>query len=262
VLIALNLMVMIATGNRTGVLTLVAMFPIFLFVFRRRLGPKRITTFALGGILALFIAGAVAVTFTDFDRMFSRMEKVTETQEGIPSTRAKTWTAAIAKIKMRPWFGYGPYYPSVTELVKSGALNVEFEDLGTIVTAYDPYPHSLYLYLLRTVGIVGLIPVVGFFLWTWWSIYVVSRERALDEYSSALLRVGFLLIPAFLIAQITLEFNRDDTMDYAQFIFALMGLVVGVGDRKPVSRRETAADEEPVIARPVNGVHAESRCAS
>jgi O-antigen ligase len=146
--------------------------------------------------------------------------------------------------------------------VKSGALNVEFEDLGTIVTAYDPYPHSLYLYLLRTVGIVGLIPVVGFFLWTWRSIYVLSRDRELDEYSSALLRVGFLLIPAFLIAQITLEFNRDDTMDYAQFIFALMGLVVGVGDRKPESYRETVADEEPVIARPANGVHAELRCAS
>jgi hypothetical protein len=43
--------------------------------------------------------------------------------------------------------------------------------------------------------------------------------------------MGYLLIPAFLVAQITLEFNRDDTMDYAQFIFALMGLMVGLSDR-------------------------------
>ena len=40
-----------------------------------------------------------------------------------------------------------------------------------------------------------------------------------------------LLIPAFLIAQVTLEFNRPTTMDYAQFIFALVGLLVGVADR-------------------------------
>jgi O-antigen ligase len=253
---------MIATGNRTGILTLVAMFPVFLFVFRRELGPKRITTFALGGVLALVVAGAVAVTFTDFDRMFSRLERVTETQEGIPSTRAKTWPAAIAKIKLRPWFGYGPYYPSGVELAKSGVLNVEFEDLGTIITAYDPYPHSLYLYLLRTVGIVGLIPVVGFFLWTWRSIYVLNREQDEDEYAAAFLRVGFLLIPAFLIAQITLEFNRDDTMDYAQFIFALMGLLVGVGDRNGSRQGQQTGAESVAGLRLTESAHAEFRCAS
>jgi O-antigen ligase len=163
ILVAANMMCMVATGNRTGILTLVAIFPAFLFVFRRELGPKRITTFSLGGIAAFVLAAAIAINFTDFDVMFTRMERVTETKEGMPSTRSQTWPAAIAKIKERPWFGYGPYYPSAEALAKSGALNVEFEDLSTIVTAYDPYPHSLYLYLLRTVGIVGLVPVVGFF---------------------------------------------------------------------------------------------------
>lgn len=243
-LVAGNLVWMIATGNRTGLLTLVAMFPAFLFIFRKELGPKRITTFALSGIVVLFVAGTVAVTFTDFDQMFVRLEKVTETREGLPSTRSQTWPAAIAKIKLRPWFGYGPYYPNVVALAKRGTVNVQFEDLGTIVTAYDPYPHSLYLYLLRTVGIVGLLPVVGFFLWTWRSIHVASRGGSLDPYSLALLRVGFLLIPAFLVAQITLEFNRDDTMDYAQFIFALMGFLIGVGDR------DAAADGAKGVSSP------------
>ena len=37
----------------------------------------------------------------------------------------------------------------------------------------------------------------------------IGRRRAgIDSYSSAILRVGLLLIPTFLIAQITLEFNR------------------------------------------------------
>jgi hypothetical protein len=262
-LVAANLMCMVATGNRTGMLTLIAMFPAFLYVFRRELGPKRITTFALGGIAAFVVAAAVAINFTDFDTMFTRMERVTETREGLPSTRSQTWPAAIAKIKERPWFGYGPYYPSAEALVKSGVLNVEFEDLGTIVTAYDPYPHSLYLFLLRTVGIVGLVPVVGFFLWTLAIIYAASRERRLDAYSSVILRLGFLLIPAFLVAQITLEFNRDDTMDYAQFILALMGVLVGMGDREEGRMAEAtdAAGPAEGDSRAVTR-HAELRCAS
>jgi len=263
-LVAANMMCMVATGNRTGLLTLVAIFPAFLFIFRKELGPKRITTFALGGIAAFVLAAAIAITFTDFDTMFTRMERVTETREGLPSTRSQTWPAAIAKIKERPWFGYGPYYPSAEALAKSGALNIEFEDLSTIVTAYDPYPHSLYLYLLRTVGIVGLVPVVGFFLWTWRVIYVASRERKLDAQTAAMVRMGHLLIPAFLVAQITLEFNRDDTMDYAQFVFALMGLMVGLSDRdeagepgRPDGAQSRSTSSDRMIPRSV-----EIRCAS
>jgi O-antigen ligase len=236
-LIGLNLLGLVVTGNRAGFLVLLAMFPFFLYVFRSELGPKRITTYMLGGIVALTLASAIAIYFTDFDTMFTRLERVTETTNGVPSTRSVTWPAAIAKIRMHPWFGYGPYYPKVQELEKSGLPRVEFEDLNTLVTAYDPYPHSLYLYLLRTVGIVGALPVVAFFILTWKLIWSATRREIPDRYRSAVVRMGLLLIPAFLIAQITLEFNREETMDYTQFIFALMGLLVGTADR---GHQETA----------------------
>jgi len=154
-LIGLNLLGLVVTGNRAGFLVLMAMFPVFLYVFRSELGPKRVTTYMVGGVFALTLASAIAIYFTDFDRMFSRLEQVTETQGGVPTTRAVTWPAAVAKIRLHPWFGYGPYYPKAEALAESGVPRFEFEDLSTLVTAYDPYPHSLYLYLLRTVGIVG-----------------------------------------------------------------------------------------------------------
>jgi hypothetical protein len=81
------------------------------------------------------------------------------------------------------------------------------------------------------VGVFGLLAVVGFFLRTWFVLYRASRRESIVGYQSAFLRLGLFLIPAFLISQITLEFHRPDTMDYAQFIFALMGLLVGFGDR-------------------------------
>ena len=41
----------------------------------------------------------------DFDRLFARMETVTEIEGGVPKTRAEGWPVAIEKIKRRPWFG-------------------------------------------------------------------------------------------------------------------------------------------------------------
>jgi O-antigen ligase len=171
------------------------------------------------------------VTFTDFNQMFSRMETVTETEGGVPSTRVEGWPVAIEKIKRDPWFGEGPYFWTAQDAEAAGQQQAEFEEGGALDTAYDNYPHSLYLYLLRTVGIFGLLAVVGFFVRTWFVLYRASRRESIVGYQSAFLRLGLFLIPTFLISQITLEFHRPDTMDYAQFIFALMGLLVGMSDR-------------------------------
>jgi O-antigen ligase len=92
----------------------------------------------------------------------------------------------------------------------------------------------LYLYLLRTVGIFGLLAVVGFFVRAWFILYRAAGRALVEPYQSAMVRMGLFVIPAFMIAQITLEFHRPATMDYAQFIFALMGLLVGVSDRNVV----------------------------
>jgi O-antigen ligase len=86
--------------------------------------------------------------------------------------------------------------------------------------------------MLRTVGIVGLVPFVWFFVQAWRILYAKFKRGPVEEYSSALLRLGMILIIAFLMAQVTLEFNRPATIDYAQFIFALVGLLVGIADRR------------------------------
>ena len=173
----------------------------------------------------------------DFNRMFERMETVTETEDGIPATRQGGWPVAIEKIRERPWFGEGPHFwtREDAEDVRQGPY--EFEEGGEIVTAYDNYPHSLYLYLLRTVGVFGFVAVIGFFIRAWHILLGAVRMEP-TGYRSALVRLGLFLIPAFLISQLTLEFHRPNTMDYAQFIFALVGLLVGVSDR---SRQAVAA---------------------
>jgi len=243
VLTVFNLMGLVATGNRTGFLILVAMFPAFLFVFRSVLGARAIARYVIGGAAALVLASTVAIAFTDFGRMFERLAFVTETEEGVPTTRSETWPVAIEKIKRAPWFGEGPHFLTAEDVEVSGQrqLQVEFEETGGVTSAVDPYPHSLYLYLLRTVGVVGLTAVVWFFLRVWAILRRRLRTSAMTEYQAAIVRLGLLLVPAFLIAQITLEFNRPSTIDYTQFIFSLMGLLVGTSDRSiPEPHRERA----------------------
>ncbi len=230
-LIGLNLLGLVATGNRTGFLIILAMFPIFLLVFRRELGPRRIGLYVLGGAATVVIASAIVIAFTDFGAMFERLGRVTQTEAGVPTTRAETWPIAIEKIRERPWFGEGPHFLTAEEAEASNQIRIEFEELGELATVYDPYPHSLYLYLLRTVGIFGMLAVVWFFVQAWRILKSGIRRQSEAAYPAALVRLGLVLIPAFLIAQITLEFSRPDTMDYAQFVFALVGLLVGASDR-------------------------------
>jgi O-antigen ligase len=237
VVTAFNLLGLVATGNRAGFITLLGMAPLLLFAYRRELGARRVFQYAIGGATAFAVAAAVAVTFTDFNRMFDRMETVTEIEGGIPKTRQEGWPVAIEKIKKDPWFGRGPHFPTVDDTEGTDQIQTEFEDLGDIDTVYDHYPHSLYLFLLRTVGVFGLVAVVGFFVRAWFILVRTPRAGPNDEYGSAITRLGLFLIPAFLISQITLEFHRPSTMDYAQFIFALVGLLVGMSDRVRQSAR-------------------------
>lgn len=207
----------------------------------------KVFKYSVAGAAALVLSATMAVAFTDFNIMFQRMERVTEMEGGIPATRQEGWPVAFAKIKEKPWFGEGPYFWTREDAEDIDQSPYEFDEEGGLVSAYDHFPHSLYLYLLRTVGIVGLLTVVGFFLRAWTILYGALRYES-TGYRAAIVRMGLFLIPAFLISQITLEFHRPNTMDYAQFVFALVGLLVGMSDR---CRREALAvnrSEAPLAA--------------
>lgn len=234
-----NVAGIVATGNRASFLVLLASFPVLLFTFRSELGPKRFFQFMSGGIAAVLVASALMAAFTGFGNMFTRLTKVTETEDGLPMTRAGTWSFAFEKIQRNPWFGEGPHFFRAEDAEIMGVMPSRFEDLGDVVRAFDPYPHSLYLFLLRTVGIVGLIAVLWFFAQVMIELRKALKRRDIAEHPRALVKAGIVVVGAFLVTQITLEFNRTGTLDYAQFILALMGLFIGVADRSTSGKRRT-----------------------
>ena len=123
----------------------------------------------------------------------------------------------------------------------------EFDDLSDVQTAFDPYPHSLSLFLLRTVGIVGLAATLWFFARVVLELRSSLKRRDLNDYSRTIIKVGVILVGSFLVTQITLEYNRTATMDYAQFVLALMGLLVGIADR-PGASPSNKAQAQPFRA--------------
>jgi O-antigen ligase len=234
-----NVAGIVASGNRASFIVLMAGLPALLFYFRRELGPKRFFQYLVGGIAVVILASATIAVYSGFGNMFRRLAVVTETEEGLPTTRAGTWSMAFEKIERHPWLGEGPHYMSPEDAEMMGLSRAQYESLSEVQTAFDPYPHSLYLYLLRTVGIVGLAAMLYFFAQVLLELRRAVRRENISDYPRSMIKAGIVMIGAFLITQITLEFNRTSTMDYAQFILAFAGLMVGVADRSQVTSKVT-----------------------
>lgn len=239
-LILANVAGIVATGNRASFLVLLAAFPVLLFGFRTELGRRRFFQYMVGGFAAILIASALMAALTGFGNMFNRLARVTETEDGLPQTRAVTWSFALDKIRRDPWFGEGPHFFRAEDAEIMGVMPSRFEELGDVVRAFDPYPHSLYLFLLRTVGVLGLLTMLWFFAQVIFELRRSLRRQQIADRSRGLVKAGIIVVGAFLVTQITLEFNRTGTLDYAQFILALMGLFIGISDRDSRTAGDTA----------------------
>lgn len=216
IVLALNLATLSLTGNRSGLILAVFGALCYFGLVARDLLPQ----IRIAGVAAILVMASGLVSFisvsSSFNTIADRMEKLTETSDGLPETRARVWTEAWEKIKNRPWTGDGPYL----------LYQEQAEQLGLLRTRYDNFPHSLYLYLLRTVGVIGLIAFIYFFA----SIFLV-KAKSLDslgpcEFSRS--RFLKLLTVVFLINQVFLEFMRISFMDLVQFVFLIFGIYTGV----------------------------------
>lgn len=222
VIAVLNVAMIIATANRGSFIVLLAGIVGFLYLFRARLGFARIVQISTVATVALVLAGTVVVTYTSFGQMFNRLTKTAETEEGLPATRAVTWPIAWENIKAKPLLGHGP------RLIQQHEMRFRKLPDEQLVTRY---PHNLYLYLLVTVGVVGLVSMMFFLLTLIWRIYRgAHRGRFESEYERGLVIVGFLVAIAFLVDELKIEFLRSATVDYAHFMFAVFGIFLGFAD--------------------------------
>lgn len=227
-----NIAMIIATANRGSFLVLMAGLAWFLWAFRAQLGFGRIVQVVTASVIVIFGAASVVAAYTDFGQMFDRLEKTTETEGGIPTTRAALWPVAWENIKEKPLLGHGPRVVQQKEL---RYRNVPDEQLVA------PFPHNLYLHLLVTVGVVGTLCMLYLLIGIILRVYKgAQRGQFVNEYERGWVVVGVIVLVCFLVDELKIEFLRYTTVDYAHFVFMLFGVFLGRADGALARARSSA----------------------
>ena len=153
-----------------------------------------------------------------------RLEETQFDQSGILDTRSAVWPRAWAAFEEKPLLGHCPNIEQ-ERAFRCGSVHPDHLVLN--------YPHNLHLHLhlLVTVGVVGTLAFLVFFI-TALSRVLRARKtgKFAGEYERGLMLVGLIVLVGFLVDQLKIEFLRSGTVDYAHSVFALFGALVGWAD--------------------------------
>jgi O-antigen ligase len=223
-LIIVNLFLLLTTANRGGFLIFLTSSALFLWMFRKEVGLRRIVGIVTGGALAITASAIIAINYTEFGGLFERLGD-TQFDEGIPDTRQAVWPFVWNEVKRKPFLGHGP------------RLRFPGGDTGTRYEGHQfvRYPHNLYLFMLFTIGIVGLLGFVAMLatpLIRCWKIAVRPHD---DPYLHGLAKTGVVLMLIIFADQMKVSFMRLALVDYWHFLFALFGLLLAACDRAQLS---------------------------
>jgi len=215
-----NILLLLATANRTGFLLLVVGGVAYILMFRKELGPRRVIGLLSGGTIVLVLVSLVVVNYTPFGGIFDRLAGTTF-EEGVPDTRQAVWPFVWKEIKRKPILGHGP------------RLRFDGGDKGARYKGhrYVRYPHNLYLFLTFTIGAIGLLAFMSFLATPLIRCWKTSLKSYEDPYIQGLVKAGVLILLIFFADQMKISFMRLSVVDYWHFIFALLGMFVGICDR-------------------------------
>lgn len=217
VLALLNLGFLVATGSRGEFLLLIGGMAVYLWLFRKQLGPRRSLAIAGSAAVALSIVALLVVNLTQFGGLFDRLAGTEFTEEGIPDTRQYLWPPVWNEIVKKPIVGHGPRFRYYHE-----ERGVRYEN-----HTFLKYPHNLYLFLLFTVGVPGLLLFMFVILTVGYRCWKSMSKPNAPPYLSDLARTGVIIIMLFVIDGAKIEQMRLGLSDFWHFFFGLCGVLVG-----------------------------------
>ena len=228
-LLAGNLGFMIATGNRGGVVSLAVGLLAFLFLFRKELGMLKVVALVVSASLIFAVSAFVIVQYTQYNVLFERLEK-TKFEGYVPDTRVG-WYDLWDRIVEKPVIGHGPRMRLMDEETRN-------------VPGYIPlpYPHNAYLFLIYTIGFVGLLAYIWFFAELARQYWRGRRNRAEDPLLRGMPRLGLAILVLFAVSEMRMELFRENLTDYQQYLFMLVGAFLAFS-HLAMSRKEPASSQ-------------------
>ena len=211
-----NIAILIGTGNRGGFLSFFVALILFTYNFRKKLGGGKIIAIIFSAVIILTSASFFMIQYTDFNILYDRLLG-TEMKGFTPDTRSG-WDYVVEKIWNKPILGHGP------RLVTREEIGVPPQQLAGKI---DFYPHSLYLYILYTMGMVGLLAYS-----TLWVRYITGLAKinisSADPLIQGMKKIGLIVFFIFLFDQLKVECLRFYLLDYQHYIAATSGMFYGL----------------------------------
>lgn len=234
----------VLTGGRGGAMAWAACGLVFGFLRWRKI-------LILGPLVVLLVVSFVPSITDRYSEGFTEdtHEKAVEKrgldtvdEEGrdlyaISSGRVVVWPRVMQYIKDAPFFGYGR-----KAMVREG-VNQSLVADGTFILG-DPmfmHPHNAYLEQLLDNGIIGGLPVIGFFLALGWMALKRVRDKSLmgtTDYAIA------SLVLAYLIVQLSHSITADSfyPKQVHMFMWCAIGLFIASLGRN-LSEADSGVDE-------------------
>jgi len=209
-LFAFNCGILVTTGNRGGIVTLVIGLLAFVYMFRNEFGGQTIMKFVLPSILLFTVMSVVVIKFTDFNVLFDRLEQ-TEMEGVVPDTRGG-WGDLLPIVLEKPVFGHGP------RLKMSGET---YERHRTMFNM--PFPHNAAMFLMYTIGGVGLLAYLIFFLSLLGKFLRTRHNTMSGSFTGGIPRVAIVILIIIAVSQLRMEMFRFILNDYQQYVMMLIG---------------------------------------
>ncbi len=230
------------TGNRGGLILLIAGLLYFLLVFHKELSPKRIL-FAFLALAMLIQIGEMTATYAVDPALLARMVQ-TRFERGIPDTRQVVWSHVWGLVTEKPILGHGPHFH-----VTSGPLSQRIL-----------WPHNAYLFYFYTTGIVGMSAFL-FLCWrvmrkTWMGIGLQVHKISCAQGLAATFHIA---IAQFLLGQMRTDHQRGDVFAYFMWILFSLGILarqIYVRERR---ERPAIKVQVPLVSLPVTALKPEQR---
>lgn len=224
-LVGLSLFLLMTLGARGGVFALAIGFAAF-FVLGRTIGRTSLRKSVGLALLVLAVAFAAVWLQRDLLPQFNYLmdEKMVDTtfEGAAPDSRSALWRYYQEKVGNSPLLGHGGL--SIRAMFASGSQGPEYK-----------WPHSLYLAVLYTSGLMGFIPLVYLFL----RLLFVCISGARNSTDGAPVRTARLLmvaaVLAFVVDQYKIEYIR--IVHYQHIIWGFFAVPVAMAVMKQVQQK-------------------------
>jgi len=216
--IALNFAFLVATANRGGFISLIIGIILFFYIFRKYI---RFSGMLLASILipiTFSIISFLIITYTPYNLLYDRLFK-TEFVGAIPDTRSYIWPTVWKEIEKKPILGHGPRFRLYNE-----------EERDIPGKKFIPYPHSLVLFILYTIGVFGLLAYLVFGAALGLKMLQATHVHNSNTLLKEIPKLGILIFAIFLVDQLKVSFFRYLVSDFQHYIFMLFGMLVGFSD--------------------------------